>query len=57
MSNICKDINRLSNKELALLGIKLLQARMQMVSEIHVKSFIAIVRALCKKQFQGSKNL
>ena len=56
MSNLCRNINKLSSKELALLGIKLLQARMQMVSEIHTKSFVVIVRALCKKQFQDSKN-
>ena len=55
--SICRNINKLSNKELALVALKLLQARMQMVSEVHAKSFVVIARALCKKQFQGSKNL
>jgi len=44
--SICKNINRLSDKELALLAAKLLQP----TTETHVKAFITIVRSLCREE-------
>jgi hypothetical protein len=43
----------MSDKDLALIGVKLLQP----TTEVHIKAFIKIVRDLCKKSNQVSEPL
>ena len=52
-SNLC----RLSDKELALLAIKLLSDRgAKEVSDAHVKSFMVIVRRYCEMLGEGDSH-